>query len=102
LHLATPRRAFLSNVFGESYSIGGIVQITRPRLIEIPRLLPFLVRRNGRLRHDSAIGVGAHGVGGFSSGSGYAIMQRMTIRNATASLHHHHGRPLLRRGSFRI
>jgi len=30
------------------------------------------------------------------------MMQRMKIRNATTHLHHHHGRPLLRRGSFRI
>ncbi|WP_262419702.1 hypothetical protein [Burkholderia cenocepacia] len=43
LHLATPRRAFSSNVVRASYSIGLIVQIADAGLIEIPRLLPFLV-----------------------------------------------------------
>jgi len=56
----------------------------------------------GVFRRFGSIESGALRVARFSSGLRYAMMRRMTIRITTLSLHHHHGRPLLRRGSFRI
>ncbi|MEK2606664.1 hypothetical protein [Burkholderia arboris] len=56
MHLATPRRAFLSNVVRASYSIGLVVQMADAGLNEIPRLLPSFVRRNGRFRYTGAVG----------------------------------------------
>ncbi|KVK85309.1 hypothetical protein WT01_20680 [Burkholderia cepacia] len=59
-------------------------------------VFPAFFRRLGSIES------GARKVARFSSGPRYAMMRRMTIRNTTLSLHHHHGRPLPRRGSFRI
>ncbi|MGC3024809.1 hypothetical protein ACPUER_06565 [Burkholderia sp. DN3021] len=68
--------------------------------------VPFRTN-DGPWRSTTPIGIatrnrGIHHDAGYSSGSAYVMMQRMKIRNATTHLHHHHGRPVLRRGSFRI